>query len=710
MSSLDPRVNLSNTRKKVATAHAIGCALFFSVTIAHASESHSSQIEEVHVYGIAGTEIPLSSIPGAAQVINSEELSQQLSISPDIADALANLLPGYSPSNQLSSNFGQTFRGKKSVVLIDGVLQTTPIRNASREFMSISPQAIERIEIIKGSSALYGNGYAGGVINFVTRKAGSEPDKWTSLSSDFQPEEIGDTAGYNITQGFSGPLGHNFDYVVNLNYRDTGKFIDADGTPLPEDQNGQGGYANGKQYDVLLKLGYNTESGRFDYSYHRYHMDNHPTYQRFVDPVTGLQTIDTSQPYTGKDPTNDTEFLTLGWHDDDLIGQIFNLHLSVGDNTYRYATSEVRSKKYKILPTLETTLLDSDLRLVYGVDIGLDTTSQDLLSSNDCWICEVKRTQISPFIQAWYQLSSRFEIQLGVRREDYNYDIPSFVAVRGPHNGQPISGAELDYSDTIFNLGGVYQIGASVELYGGYSEGYAVDDLRRLRGPIETSVSALKQYLPATKSHNYEMGVRGNSKGLDYNLTVFYSRTENASQYGQASDGSFPYEFLIYADEEIKGLEISLDYALSERWSVGGSYSYAEGETKDALTGNDRELNGTRITPQKYTAYIEGASDFGLHGRLQVLHVDSRDKFDEQLGVNGYFYYESPIESYTTVDLTLGYNFQKTGYGNLSVAVRNLLDEDYMPASSQINQALYSGPSAYKAQGRAVTLGWNTTY
>jgi iron complex outermembrane receptor protein len=107
------------------------------------ASSQTMRLEEIVITGIAGIKVPLSSIPGAAQVIDEQSILEQVSISQDIADIMANLVPAYSPSNQLASNFGQTFRGKKAVVLIDGVLQTTPIRNASREFMTIAPEALE---------------------------------------------------------------------------------------------------------------------------------------------------------------------------------------------------------------------------------------------------------------------------------------------------------------------------------------------------------------------------------------------------------------------------------------------------------------------------------------------------------------------------------------------------------------------------------------
>ncbi len=690
-----------------------GVAAISALTASHSFATTDTHlpIEEVMITGIAGAELPLSSIPGAAQVIDHQEIQEQMSISPDIADMMANLVPAYSPSNQLASNFGQTFRGKKTVVLIDGVLQTTPIRNASREFMTIAPEALERVEIIHGSSALYGNGYAGGVVNFVTRQASDTAKAWSSVETNFQPDGNSDTFGWGVNQGFSGPLGRSWNYVVNFNYKDTGKFVDADGNILPEDQSGQGGYANGNQYDILLKLGYRGERDTVDVTLHNYDMTNGLTYERMIDPVTGFTVIDTSSPYTGKDPSNEIGSITVKWTREQVLGQTFSLQASVGDNTYNYATTMVESKKYKLVPQFVYQNDNERFRLIYGIDFEQDNTTQKQRDSSSCWICDVTKTQSSPFAQAWYQITPELEAQLGVRHENYNYEVPSYLSVRGALSGQRIAGGDLDYSETTFNAGMVYYLTENIDLFGGYSEGYAVDDLRRLRGPVEDSVAGMKKHIPATKSHNIEIGVRGQTERSNYSLALFQTRTDDAAHYGQASDGTYPLEFLIYADEEIYGVEATFDYTINENWTVGGSYSYSKGEYEDEVGNTDRPLNGTRITPEKLTAFVSTQISPALSSRIQVLHVSDRDEFNE-LDTGGYYYYESPIDGYTTVDALLSYNLQKKHWGTLSLSARNLLNKDYSPASSQVNQenARTSVATAYRAQGRAVGLKWSVEY
>ncbi len=42
--------------------------------------------------------------------------------------------------------------------MVDGIPQSTPLRNGGRDMRTIDPSAIERIEVIKGATAIYGNG------------------------------------------------------------------------------------------------------------------------------------------------------------------------------------------------------------------------------------------------------------------------------------------------------------------------------------------------------------------------------------------------------------------------------------------------------------------------------------------------------------------------------------------------------------------------
>ena len=84
---------------------------------------------------------------------------------------LANLIPSFAPSRQKLTNSGETLRGRKPLYLVDGVPQSTPLREGGRDGHTIDPAMIERIEVIHGANALQGLGASGGIINIITKRA-----------------------------------------------------------------------------------------------------------------------------------------------------------------------------------------------------------------------------------------------------------------------------------------------------------------------------------------------------------------------------------------------------------------------------------------------------------------------------------------------------------------------------------------------------------
>jgi vitamin B12 transporter len=105
-------------------------------------------------------------------VIDREEIEQSLAL--DVADLLrfhAGLeIARNGGPGQLTSVFIRGAESDHSLVLIDGV-KVNPGTAGGAALQNISPQIVERIEIVKGPrSSLYGSEAIGGVINIITRR------------------------------------------------------------------------------------------------------------------------------------------------------------------------------------------------------------------------------------------------------------------------------------------------------------------------------------------------------------------------------------------------------------------------------------------------------------------------------------------------------------------------------------------------------------
>ena len=126
-------------------------------------------LDEVVVSG-GLTPVDAQSFARAVTIITEEDLARRKPRT--FADALR-VVPGVAVSRNGGPG-GLTevrVRGSESnhvLVLIDGV--EAPNSSAGRDFSSLSPELIERIEVLRGpQSALYGSGATAGVINIITK-------------------------------------------------------------------------------------------------------------------------------------------------------------------------------------------------------------------------------------------------------------------------------------------------------------------------------------------------------------------------------------------------------------------------------------------------------------------------------------------------------------------------------------------------------------
>lgn len=226
---------------RTASHKALALSVFLlplNAAIAQIADEDLAKAPEV-VVTATRTEESIATIPGAVTVVTGQQLREQMTAIESLGDALGKLVPGLTPGSG-SGNFGQTLRGRGIAVLIDGVPQNTT-RNVSRNLATIDSSAIERIEVVCGATAIYGDGATGGIINIITKRPVAEGRVCDSLS------------GF-LRQGMSGKH-KSLDYVLAAGLERKGGFFDAEGDRIPPDPHGQGGLADSDTWNVLAKLG-----------------------------------------------------------------------------------------------------------------------------------------------------------------------------------------------------------------------------------------------------------------------------------------------------------------------------------------------------------------------------------------------------------------------------------------------------------------------
>ncbi|MDX1587561.1 MAG: TonB-dependent receptor [Oleiphilaceae bacterium] len=696
------------------------CALSLTLSLGLLPQAVTAQEETALnvapvVVSATRTETSSSQVARSITVVEGQELADQVRVSRNVNDILAKTVPGLAPSTEAMSNFGQTLRGRKFLVLIDGIPQSTPLRDASRGLNSISPSAIERIEVVRGGTAVYGFGATGGVINIITKKADeSELAGYSQVGVRASTTHHKSSEDIETEHRVSGTRG-NLDYVLAGSYVERGGRFDADGKRIPPGGLGvQGGFADTEEYNVLAKTGLNFDGGRqrveLMFNDFRNVQDSNYTFGFNLEdgrtPAVRLNNA-SQDAIPGEEPSGENTNARISYKHGDLLGQEFNADLYYGDVRQvfpkfpSFNQLELLSEKLGARTTVNSPLafIKPGATVTWGLDYLADETKPNSLDDDGQQVAPtapvMDQDAVAGFAELEVPLGEAAVIRGGVRREFINVDTET---VESNVNGNTVLGGRLKYRETLFNLGAVYFVSDSVDLFASFSQGFSIADLGRVLSDAgefgaNSTLNAEDFESDAEKVDNYEIGLRYFGDRVSASGAVFYSESDNGTTF---DDDLRIQKF----EEDIWGLEGTLDLRLTEQGSVGGTLSWTEG-LQTQPDGERERLDGTRIPPLKATAYVGHQTADWWYNRLQLLHVGKRDQFPDAPGPSdGSGFGRGEVKRYTLVDYVARFD---AGPGELSFSVKNLLNEDYFPAQSRA----FNIPTAFnKGEGRSLGLGY----
>lgn len=642
-------------------------------------------------------ETALSEVPRSVTVIERDELNNQFQVSRTLGDVLGKLIPGMAPASQTLTNFNQTLRGRKMLVLIDGVPQNAN-RNISRDLVSIDPVNIERIEVVRGGSAIYGSGAAGGIINIITRRPEAGATTTVGLGSSLT-ELDGDALNYDVSHSFGGQK-DNLDYNFNLAFDRQNGYFDADGDRIAPEPS-QADFSDTDSYSLAGKLRWHGDDQSLTLSFS--HLDADQDTDYVLDATSnpnkavaksGLQLEDQARTRNS--------FINLAWDADNTALGDMDAQVYYRNNYSRFvpfdgrpfggwnhiAQSTLDAEYWGSRLTINTELNETAL-VRWGLDynharedgpvLTYDGTAYDNSNglnlvhvATKAFVPEIEQNSIGAFAQLEMDLSDNWRWELGTRYEYVEASFDDFTTL-GQNNA--IKGGEVNYSDTLFNTGLVYSLSHEVELFSNFSQGFELPDLGlRLRyAPATFDINSSQ--LDPIKIDNYEIGMRGDWGMTQGSIALFY----NDSKLGQTSVSNFTLA-MPRQKERVYGIELTLDHQLNDAVKLGGMLSYMEGEQQNNSSGDWTALNGYRIPPLQLRAYAEyNPADAWFH-RLQLNYSGDRDDaFNDGVGYGG-----NAVDNYTTVDYFARY---QQGPGVFALGIENLLNNDYNNVFTQLQRS-----------------------
>ncbi|WP_310620018.1 TonB-dependent receptor [Flexibacterium corallicola] len=704
--------------------------------------AQEAQTEEQDTFAVVVTasraEESVSSIPGTVQVISAEQLKQGVAASGDVASYLSKIVPGLDLDNQTLSGAGQNFRGRSAQILVNGTPRTTALRRMSRALSLIDPGSIERIEIVNGASAVYGDGGTGGVINIITKaaeKEGLSGSVSSTISTSGRDLEDSLTIVKSVEASYrQGGVNAQF----NGQFKDTGDMYDGEGRRISEDPlTGQGGGSQVRQYNISGQVEY--EGDRADISLYANFVKMNQDIDYNSDYSSSPVSIDYDSPYQGEDPEEDSKNISakLNVYEVGFLGDLqLEAYYNDAEKTSAYTPyGEYNPYKYKLnntsiddsyaQKTIEAMQIGSRVTLAkdidwfvegahvtYGLDYSFNDIKQVLQDGQDI-ISPMKQHSYAAFGQLSVPVGNRFEFKAGVRHERFYLDVKDYTRPAGlyyeddedyelfyPLNSESdvydwpnwyvaeayVKGGKKQYKATVFNIGGVLHATDELDFFAGFSQGYSVPDV----GSFTRNAVDQQSILYGADVNN------GTPQTFDFSSIAPEAMLVNNYEIGtRFNDGKYAFSASGYVStsdegitvdaktfemqqqkEYIWGVEVNATAAINHQWNIGAVLAYNEGRYDSDGDGEiDADLPNSRIgSPYTATIYSDYRWDNGVSVHGEAVYGSSRSAHDGTENDSDY-----KLDHTFTVNASLAYD---SDFGQFQIGAENLFDAEYMNTSA----------------------------
>ncbi|GGF03357.1 iron complex outermembrane recepter protein [Chishuiella changwenlii] len=693
----------------------------------HAQESENLELNETVVETTRIPEIVKNS--SSSVIVVSKETIESLAMSnPDMSVILGLAVPSIGLSSNTTSNRSQTMRGRQMLIMIDGIPQSTPLRNTDRDIRSISPFAIERIEVIEGASSLYGSGAIGGVVNFVTKKNNTDRlfNGETSIGITDARFKQGDHAfGYKLNQQFYGKV-NKFDYLVNGGIVTTGRGVDGERKFISP----RYGLSDVMAKSIMAKVGYNFSTNTRIEAMYNYFSSEQDTDliaaegKYLQSPRIGIvgekdvRAVNEGTRYNhnayvkfiSKDIFKNTN-LDLSLYTQNLY-TIFDYRANNPRSPRWEETggqAAIKAEKYGArLNFLSALNLSKDIKMsvLYGGDFMLDETSQPLVDGR-LWVPKLKAYNSAVFLQTVTNFYHKFSLKAGVRYDNILVKVPNYktIPTRANQEWVSIEGGNLSYEKPTFNTLLQYHVAKEFNPYVSFSQGFAIFDLGRVLRTANADVVSKIETDPVATT-NYEVGFTSKiAKKINLKFAYYWSHSKLGSDLAAGDDGFWK---VVRNPQLIQGLEVQADTKINKYVFVGGSYSYLEGKLKsEGSSTYDDYMSGLSIPAPKLTLFttITPVDNFTVN--LMYTHTQERNRFHPVLNNSGNLVYKEGEGKVSPIDLfNLSSNYKMNNM-RISLGIENLFNKTYYTSSSML---MARNNEYARGNGRYYTLGFTVNY
>jgi iron complex outermembrane recepter protein len=682
------------------------------------------------------TEENLQNVPRTVTVIKREQIEQLAPISRDLTDIIGKLTPGAGPPTGTVRN--QNLRGRPPQVLIDGVPVTSNDSNGGfqRDIRSISPDVVERVEIVRGPSAVYGDGATGGVINIITRKpSGQKLTSQTEIGVSASAADGSFLRGESFGNFFSHSISiaeGNFDVFALFSRKSTGLGFDAAGDKIAD----YDGTSETQTLQAFGKVGVDLTDTQ------RLQVTANITRDRIDPSVISDPSVD-QLPFRRKAGTIPFDPIYIGIDDQQTYNTAFSLDYSNQDIFGSKLNAQAYYRYTRIVPLyfdgrpfgdpsgisnlesiddkwggrlqIETPLFKT-ANILWGVDYSkasieginniFDPVEFDNSGGRVLRLIDKRTTyprfeidNLGLFSQLQWEMNPQWILSGGLRYERFNINVPDYIN----SNGDVIGGGARNLDDIVFNAGIVFKPTENISVYTNFSQGFSIPQIARILGSNAQPGFRFGRDVDISepqKVNNYEIGVRGDWNKVQASIAAFYTQSElGTTTVPNPNNPGFLQ--LARAPQRNYGLEAAIDWEVAKNWQLGSTFTWSEGENDIDGDGDFRALSSYEVPPIKLTAYVQNKTTPGWQNRLQALYVGNRDRAFKDGSDSG------PVDSYFVLDFVSSI---KLGAGTLDIGIENLLNAQYTPYLNQVVADAIGNSYDFPARGRTVRATYRITW
>jgi vitamin B12 transporter len=637
----------------------IGLSVFTLATaFAYAQESDTLKVTNLKEVVVSDTKFAQSKEKSGKiiEVITAQDLEAKKG--QNLANVLSQVAGVEINGNQSfgGKNLGYYIRGgrnRQTAIYIDGI----PVTDASGinleyDLRLIPVEQIEKIEVMKGaSSTLYGTGAATGVINITLKKSAKKEisgNAYINMGTQ-NTSETSKTSAQDFNQGLSvnGTI-NKVSYMTTLNSTETKGMSEAAGEDFEED--------TFSRVNVLQKIGLKvSDQLTLDFfgNYDRIKNTFDNSFDGFIANSDDLNNNSFSEQlrigFLPKFQYKNGELaINTGASTIDRTINISNSWSGTID-TYAYNGRTVSVDAFNKYNITNKLFVITGLQMQY-----MDMTQQDAYT--DVAKENANFNLIDPYASLVYDSGVGFNLNVGAR-----LNMHSEYGNKMVYNYNP--------SFTLKNL--------PIKILASYSTAFITPSLYQLYGPYGN--------LDLTPEENTtaEFGFESQlfNKKLTLNAVGFYRDEENTLGFFFDSSTFESYYINIDGTYNAKGVEASIRYTLSERFNIGGNYTFTEVE---------EQLN--RLIP-KHKGNVDLNYKFkrGTFG-INYQYVDQRR--DAYYDSNIWATQSVSLPAYQLVNSNISYELLPKRL-HIFGAVTNILNNDFQEVIG------------YNTRGRNFKLGLN---